>query len=157
MQKICKYCNNEKSLNQFTTCKLCKDGYSHMCKDCYKQKYYADNIESHKKKYKENREEKLLYQKEYVISNRHVKRAADAKRRASKLSATPKWLSSSELFAIKQFYKLAKLLESLTAIKYHIDHIVPLQGENVCGLHVPWNLQIITAEENLSKSNSFNS
>jgi len=153
--KRCRYCNTEKNLNQFSVCKSCKDGYTHMCKNCHKKKYYTDKIETYKEKYKENRKEKLLYQKQYVIANRHIKRASDAKRRASKLNATPNWLSQSELFAIKQFYKLAKLLESLTNIKYHVDHIVPLQGENVCGLHVPWNLQIITAEENLSKSNSF--
>jgi len=150
--KTCRYCNATKNLNEFNTCKQCKDGYSHMCKSCYKEKYYVENIEYYKEKYKDNREQKLLYQKEYVVLNRHIKRAADAKRRASKLNATPKWLSKSQLLAIKEFYRLAKLLESFTTVKYHIDHIVPLQGENVCGLHVPWNLQSNKSKENLSKS-----
>lgn len=82
--KKCKYCSIEKRLDEFKTCKLCKDGYSNTCKDCYKKKYYTDKIETYKEKYKENRKEKLLYQKEYVILNRHLKRAADAKRRACK-------------------------------------------------------------------------
>lgn len=153
IMKICKYCNECKLLEQFKLCKSCKDGYSNMCKDCYKRKYYTENLQYHKEKYKENRHQKLLYQKEYVSLNRDVKRASDAKRRARKLKATPNWLTSDDLFTIKEFYKLAKLLEQLTSIRYHVDHIIPLQGENVCGLHVPWNLQILTAEENLLKSN----
>ena len=67
-------------------------------------------------------------------------------RQARKLKATPCW---AELKSIKQFYKNCPK-------GYHVDHIVPLKGKNVCGLHVIANLQYLTKEENLSKGNKFN-
>ena len=87
--------------------------------------------------------------------NKPRRNAITAKRHASKLKRTPSWLTKNNLELIKQFYREAKELETLTGIKHHVDHIVPLQGENVSGLHVPWNLQILTAAENCSKNNSF--
>ena len=73
------------------------------------------------------------------------KAAREAKRRAFKLQRTPKW---ADLDKIKEIY--------LNCPKgYHVDHIIPLQGELVSGLHVPENLQYLTAYENLSKSNNY--
>jgi hypothetical protein len=74
---------------------------------------------------------------------------------ASKLNATPNWLTQEHHDQIKLIYAHAKECELLTGDKYHVDHIVPLQGENVSGLHVPWNLQVLPADINIKKSNSY--
>lgn len=89
----------------------------------------------------------------YRLRNMDKDAAKTAKRRALKFERTPKWLDIEHYERIQSFYTLAKLRESVTDIKYHVDHIVPLNGENVCGLHVPWNLQVIPAIDNLIKSN----
>jgi hypothetical protein len=79
--------------------------------------------------------------------------ARAAKRRASKIQATPPWVSTEEFEQIKELYKEAKRLESLDGIKRHVDHIIPLQGSTVSGLHILINLQILTETENLNKNN----
>lgn len=79
-----------------------------------------------------------------------------AKRRASKFQATPKWLTKKQRSDILAFYKKAKQLETKTGVKHNVDHIIPIQSNIVCGLHVPWNLQVITAKENMSKGNRYN-
>jgi 5-methylcytosine-specific restriction endonuclease McrA len=65
----------------------------------------------------------------------------------------PQWLSPIHCAQIQEKYDVAKAVTVQTGIEHHVDHIVPLQGKTVCGLHVPWNLQVITARENLSKKN----
>ena len=68
------------------------------------------------------------------------------------LNATPLW---ADFDAIKVEYQLANWCSEVTGIKYHVDHIVPLQGKLVCGLHVPNNLRVIPAVDNMRKHNKF--
>ena len=79
----------------------------------------------------------------------------ESMREAQKLKATPKWLTKSQRDEIRSFYTEAKRLTLETGVLHHVDHIVPLRSDVVCGLHVPWNLQVLTAEDNLRKNNSF--
>lgn len=83
----------------------------------------------------------------------HLWRANGALRRASKRNATPKWLTQNQLDEIKLLYKKAKLMSEETGELHHVDHIHPLAGKNFCGLHVPWNLCVISGIDNLSKGN----
>lgn len=78
-----------------------------------------------------------------------------AKKRCSKLQRMPKWLSNDEVIKIKSFYKVARMMSSTFSVTYHVDHIVPLRGKLVSGLHVPWNLRVIRSEQNMMKSNKF--
>lgn len=80
---------------------------------------------------------------------------ACGRRRARRLSATPKWVGAEEKTAIKAFYAEAARLTETTGIKHEVDHVIPLKHEFVCGLHVAANLQILTAAQNRSKGNRF--
>lgn len=159
--KVCTKCGDEKPLEEFPTNTASPDGLRGDCKLCRKEKkqaYYKKNRKQVKlkaKKYREKNKEKInaYYNSEKTkqrIKNYYQENKADflarkAKRRAAKLERTPAW---ADLEKIKEIYKKRPS-------GYHVDHIVPLQGENVSGLHVPWNLQYLPAEENLRKSNKF--
>ena len=98
-------------------------------------------------------EEKRRLQAEYKDRNVDVVRADTSVRKRRHREATPKWLTPAERLQMRELYVQARKLTELTQERYVVDHIVPLRGESVCGLHVPWNLRVITQEENLKKSN----
>lgn len=116
--------------------------------------------------YLRNREEMLARakaqpaEKTREYKNRHKKKNPDYyklltnTRRRRLRDATPPWLSAEDKAKIKELYKQALEVSKLTGEQYEVDHIIPLQGETVSGLHVPWNLQLLHYSDNRSKSNS---
>jgi 5-methylcytosine-specific restriction endonuclease McrA len=77
-----------------------------------------------------------------------LQRIAAARRLAKKKKATPSWLTREQLDQIRAVYSEAVRLTKETGIPHEVDHIVPLSGKTVSGLHVPWNLRAIPAVEN---------
>lgn len=105
-----------------------------------------------RKFYEEHTEKVLLRVSSYSKNNRPKRNAISARYRAQKLKATPSWVNHD---LVADIYKQASSMIDECGKVYHVDHIVPLQGETVCGLHVEYNLQILKGELNLSKQNRF--
>lgn len=95
-----------------------------------------------------NKDRKREYDRNWIENNRAISRSHKARRRAKERTATPPWLTETQLEAIKAVYLEAERLFKETGIPYQVDHIVPLSGKTVSGLHVPWNLRAIPAQEN---------
>lgn len=133
----------------------------------YFRKYNKDeNVKDRKHAwYLENREQVIKaaatrpaaqlreYRNTWKENNKLQVRADTKARRRKHRDATPKWLSRKQKSEIRQLYQIAITMTQTTGEQYVVDHIVPLRGESVCGLHVPWNLRVITQDENLKKSN----
>lgn len=122
------------------------------------KEYYQNNkeeVKEHVRKYAKSNKEKIKERsKKYKKGHRGECNARSAKREAAKLQATPK-LTKDQHLEIKEIYIEAARRTKLTGIRHHVDHILPLQGVEIRGFHVPWNLQILTDIENSKKHNSF--
>jgi len=98
-------------------------------------------------------EEKRVFQKAWKDRNVLWVRADTKSRRRKHRQASPPWLTRKQKQEMRELYKIAITMTKTTGEQYVVDHNVPLRSEFVCGLHVPWNLRVITQEENLKKSN----
>jgi hypothetical protein len=101
----------------------------------------------------ENRDKHNAINRAWDANNKPVKAALEGKRRSAQLQRTPAWDPDAHLIVAK--YQLAAMLSQASGVPHHVDHIIPLQGKNVSGLHVFSNLRVIPGEENVKKSNSY--
>lgn len=172
--RTCSTCELEKPLEMFhRSSKVKLDGRKSVCKPCvkiwsrehpsargeryknYQAKYMKEYRVLNKEKLKEyakayelsdeQKAVKRLHNSRFKKQNRGAVREQTARRRASKRHATPVWVNREQL---------RKVYEECPK-GFHVDHVIPLQSDQVCGLHVPWNLQHLSGAENDSKGSSF--
>ena len=166
--KRCSKCQEVKVLSDFCVRKASPDGLNLKCRDCSKsylegwrgenpdsfKKYYAERKDELNANFKtwrvENAESRAGYMAQWLKENRALSNEKAMRRVASKRQATPKWANRERMV---EFYKEAERLTAQTGIPHNVDHIYPLQGKTVCGLHCEANLNVITQFENIQKLN----
>ncbi len=163
--RTCKTCLVEKPHDDFVKHPQCKFGITHKCKSCLNEimkRKYPDQKEVIAKRQKKSvakrkAEGKDVYKptREYLKRNPHHGRYHSKQRKAHVKRATPSWLTASQKVEMRNIYIASQQKTVETGVDYHVDHIVPLRGENVCGLHVPWNLRVLRADLNMAKSNLY--
>lgn len=122
-------------------------------KAAYRQANQSKLREVDRQYYEANRTYLAEKRKEYRVKNAAQINASNRYRRLSKLQRTPHWLTRDDLWLMQEAYLLAKLRTQLFGFEWHVDHIIPLRGRMVSGLHTPLNLQVIPGVENCRKSN----
>lgn len=164
--KQCSKCKQTKLFSDFGKHSKNKDGLQYYCKTCRKEvcsasfKKISEQTKEKRHKVsqkwkKENLEKVKAYAKEYRQTKKAKRTSLERKRQLSKIQRTPKWLSSFDLVYIECLYQVAAMRTKESGESWHVDHVIPLQGKNVSGLHVPSNLKVIPAKENLQKSNKY--
>lgn len=119
-------------------------------------RYYQKNKDLVKRRAKAQPKEQVrMYKRKWDLMNAERKRITTNARRRRLRQRTPAWVTVREKEIMKEQYRKAAVWTKETGIKYVVDHILPLHGEYVSGLHVPDNLQVITEEMNRIKGNRF--
>jgi hypothetical protein len=153
MIRKCKKCGIEKPIEQFF--KHSK-GYRHTCKVCYclaVKNWIKRNPSRRLEIVKKSRSKTEVWKK--YKNNWKALNGQSTEARAMKWQRFPKWATKEDLWLIREAHSLARLREKVTGFKWHVDHIIPLRGKMVSGLHLPSNIQVIPAVMNMKKNNHF--
>ena len=159
--KTCKTCSVAKPVSAFyKQSTRGAFGVRGTCKDCdnLKKKSYRQALgealyERKKQEYERNKTAHLAQKRHYRQTNKGKINALVAARKKVIRQRTPKWLSKDDSWLIKEAYELATLRTKMFKFSWHVDHVIPLQGKTVTGLHVPTNLQVIPGVDNIRKKN----
>jgi bifunctional N-acetylglucosamine-1-phosphate-uridyltransferase/glucosamine-1-phosphate-acetyltransferase GlmU-like protein len=170
MNKFCASCKSSKQIFDFTKDAQKSDGLSSYCKECSRKKQNEKYAKNHERKNKsrnglstqnpaeyskiwtsENKELASSYYKKYRKNNAPKVRATNMDQYTKRRNRNLDWLNQAHKAEIEGMYFFCQVFKD-----FQVDHIVPLMGEEVSGLHAPWNLQVITGKENRVKSNFFN-
>lgn len=148
--KICKTCQQTKLHSEFVTNKACVGGIENRCKVCAAQAT---------KLWKQKNPEKALIayakSKLWDSQNKDKLNASKSKNRAKRKQRLVEWDAELTAFVIEEAHHLRGLRDILTGFKWHVDHIIPLVGKIVSGLHIWNNIQVIPATLNLRKNNFY--
>lgn len=175
--KQCAKCNEVKPLEEFCKNAKRKSGYHYYCRACHSA--------SNKKWRDANRDQELATSAAYREANREKCHAASkawekanpekikawrkrysqekaaylqdkcVRYRAGKANRTPAWLTESDWLQIQCRYQVAAMYNREGLERWDVDHIIPLYGKKVSGLHVPNNLRVIKSDENKRKANKY--
>lgn len=165
MTKFCHRCNADKPLSAFGRNKSRKDGVQVYCVECMKA--VRESGQYDKKRWAENREAEaarsLAYREKNIDQLRKKYRerqsavranqpwkvnAANKARKAAQRKAMPLWADKSQIAVV---YQKSKELSKAFGVDFEVDHVVPLRGKTVCGLHVHANLQLLASDLNHKK------
>lgn len=165
--KKCAECDETKPYSEFHRNKRRDDGFHEYCKQCRSNQYYRRDRDgsiaraairySSKKelclkkmaeRYQSIRSEKQAYGRSHYAANSHKYKANANQRKAAVKRATPAWFSSDDKWVMQEAYELAQRRKETTGIDWEVDHVIPLRGKLVCGLHTPLNIAVIPRAEN---------
>ena len=156
-------------LKHYFTGKPCKHGHverrrvnDRICMQCtrdfhkkIRETFPVTHSGKKKASYERTKEKHLAQKRIYRQANKAKVNALAKAYKVRKKNRIPKWVDKDHMWLIKEAYELAQLRTKQFGFSWHVDHIVPIQGELVSGLHVIENLQVIPGVENIKKKNKF--